>query len=188
MKPLILVILALSICLFIIQSFQSELVFYRDLINQGEWWRLLTGNFVHSNYPHLLLNLAGLWILGFLFIDHFKVKTFIFSIIFIGVFVGLGLYYFDLDLQKYYGFSGILYGLFIVGGANAIIQKDYFNGILITVFIIVKLIWDLIYGGSASSEELIGIPVAVHSHLYGIIAASFISFLLFLQYFISKTN
>jgi len=181
MKPLIFVILALSICLFIMQLFQGELVFYRDLISQGEWWRLLSGNFVHSNYPHLFLNLAGLWILGFLFIDHFKVKTFIFSIVFISFFVGLGLYYFDLDLQKYYGFSGILYGLFIVGGISAVIQKDYFNGILIIVFIIAKLIWDLIYGGSTSSEELIGIPVAVHSHLYGIIAASVISFYIFLR-------
>ena len=183
MKPLILAISLLSICLFITQIFQNDLVFYRDLINQGQWWRIFSGNFIHSNYPHLLLNIAGLWILGFLFIDHFKVRTFIFSIIFLGLSVGFGLYYLDIDLQKYYGFSGILYGLFVVGGMNALIEKDYFNGISIMTFIIGKIIWDFIYGGSLSSEELIGIPVAINAHMYGVVTACLIGMSLYAKSF-----
>ncbi len=180
MKPLILVILVLSLGFFITQLFQEALVYHRDLIKQGEWWRIITGNFIHSNYPHLFLNLSGLWILGFLFLDQLKTKTFIFSILLLSLFIGLGLYFFDTTLQKYYGFSGVLYGLFIIGGVSALIEKDYFNGIAVLVFVLAKLIWDLIYGGNASSEALIGMPVAVHAHLYGIVSACVLGIVLYI--------
>lgn len=34
------------------------------LVFSGEWWRLITANFVHINLFHLLPNMMGLWILG----------------------------------------------------------------------------------------------------------------------------
>ena len=180
LNPLILSILILSVIIFIAQFFQSDLVFYRDNINTGQWWRVISGNFVHSNYPHLFMNLAGLWIFGFLFIDSFPLKTFFTSILLLSFCVGLGLYLFDLNLQKYYGFSGILYGLFLVGAATAIFKKEYLTGIAVAIVIMAKIIWDLFNGGSASSADLIGIPVAVHAHLYGALGAIVISSILYI--------
>lgn len=177
-NPLILVTLLITIFLIALQFLQEDFVFHHNLIQQGQWWRISSGNFVHSNIPHLLLNLTGLWILAFLFIDTLNAKTFILATLTMSIFVGLGLYYLDPELIKYYGFSGILYGLFLLGGTLTILDKDYFTGISVTLFIIGKLIWDLLYGGSASSEELIGIPVAVNAHLYGAIGAVFISILI----------
>ncbi len=180
MKPLIQAIIAFSLLLIISQFFIDELVFDRNGIAQHQWYRIVTGNFVHSNYPHLLLNLAGLWIVGFLFIDSMSVKTFIFSSIILSLFVGLGLYFFNPELIKYYGFSGALYGLFLIGATTVILQKDFVTGLLLYVFIIGKIIWDLFNGGSASSAELIGVPVAIHAHLYGAIGAIIISLFLIL--------
>ena len=40
----------------------GSLVFDRTLIDQGEWWRLLSGHFVHFSGAHLAADLAG-WIL-----------------------------------------------------------------------------------------------------------------------------
>lgn len=153
------------------QFFLNEFVFHRQLIQQGEWWRIISGNFVHSNIPHLLLNLSGLWIMAFLFIDTLSTKIFIIATFIMSTSIGIGLFYFEPELIKYYGFSGILYGLFLLGGTLTILAKDYFTGVSVTVFITGKLIWDLIYGGSPSSEELIGIPVAVNAHLFGSIGA-----------------
>ena len=182
LKPLILGILALTIILLLAQFFRNELAFYRTAIDLGQWWLVLSGNFVHSNYPHLFLNFTGLWIFGFIFFDNLPLKTFIISILLLCVSVGIGLYLFNPELQKYYGFSGVLYGLFLVGATTAILAKDWLTGITVALFIIGKIIWDLIYGGSSSSAELIGVPVAIHAHLYGAIGALFISVGLYLTH------
>ncbi len=178
-KLLIFAVLFITFSLVAMQFLQDTLVFHRRLIEEGQWWRIISGNFVHANTAHLLLNLSGLWIMAFLFIDTLSVKTFIISSLIMSIFVGLGLFYLDPSLLKYYGFSGVLYGLFFVGGVTSILSKDYFTGISVILFVIVKLIWDLIYGGNASSEELIGIPVAVNAHLYGIIGAFIIGVFLY---------
>ena len=39
-------------------------VFDRAAIEQGEWWRLLTGHWVHSDGGHALWNIAALVVLG----------------------------------------------------------------------------------------------------------------------------
>jgi rhomboid family GlyGly-CTERM serine protease len=180
LKPLILGVLLLSILIIVAQFFRDDFVFYRSQIEVGHWWLLVSGNFVHSNYPHLFMNLAGLWILGFLFIDSLSLKTFIISTLLLGIFVGLGLYYFNPELQKYYGLSGILYGLFLVGAITAILNQDRFTGIITAITIIAKIAWDMVYGGSNSSAELIGVPVAVHAHLYGVVGAIFVGIGLYL--------
>jgi len=171
-KPLILAILGLSVLLIILQFFQNEIVYHRTNISEGQWWRIITGNLIHSNYTHLALNLAGLWILGFLFIDSLKIKTFIFSIVFLCLIVGTGLYIYTPELDVYYGFSGVLYGLFLIGAFSAILQHDYFTGISVALLLFFKVAWDLFKGGSLTSEKLIGIPVATDAHLYGVLGAS----------------
>ncbi|MCK5663613.1 MAG: rhombosortase [Thiotrichaceae bacterium] len=182
MKSLILGIFALTIALLITQYFRDDLVFHRNAIELGQWWLVLSGNFVHSNYPHLFLNLTGLWIFGLVFFDNLPLKTFIISTLFLSTSVGIGLYIFNPELQKYYGFSGVLYGLFLVGATTSILAKDWLTGITVALLIIGKIIWDLIYGGSSSSAELIGVPIAVHAHLYGAIGALFISIGLYLTH------
>jgi rhomboid protease GluP len=34
------------------------------LINEGQWWRLVTPMFIHVNFLHLLVNMYSLWIVG----------------------------------------------------------------------------------------------------------------------------
>jgi len=186
-KALLMSILGLSSMLVIGQWFQNDLFFNRNDINQGEWWKILSGNFTHSNIPHLLLNLSGLWLLGMLFIDSLSSKSFIFSSAFLVAIVGLGLYFFTPELTGYYGFSGVLYGLYFVAAVCAILDNDLFTGISVALLISGKIIWEYFTGGSQASAELIGIPVANDAHLYGFIGAIAITvFLLFNRYLKSK--
>ena len=103
-KTLIVSILILSLILIVGQWFQSDLFFNRNDINQGQWWKIFSGNFTHSNIPHLLLNLSGVWLLGILFIDSLNSISFILSTTFLSLVVGLGLYLFNPELNGYYGF------------------------------------------------------------------------------------
>ncbi len=177
------VVISLTVLFFIAQLLQVDFVFNRSQIESGQWWRVISGNLTHSNYPHLLLNLSGLWILCFLFIDTLNAKTFIFSSAFLCLIVGLGLFYFTPQLENYYGFSGALYGLFFVGGINAALNKDIFTGLSVATLILGKISWDFFQGGSTSSEELIGIPVATDAHQYGLAGAILISVLLAFYHF-----
>ncbi|MEE9310289.1 MAG: rhombosortase [Cocleimonas sp.] len=182
LKPLILGIIGLSLVMIMAQFFRDDLAFQRLSISLGQWWLILSGNLVHSNVPHLFLNIAGLWIFGFLFFDNLSLKTFLLSCLLLCGSVGIGLYLFNPELQKYYGFSGALYGLFLVGATTSIINKDWFTGIIVALFIAGKIGWDFAFGASESSADLIGIPVAVHAHLYGAIGAIIISTGLYLSH------
>jgi rhomboid family GlyGly-CTERM serine protease len=186
-RSLLITILGLSLLFFLSQLIQESMVFNRTNIENGQWWRVLTGNLTHSNYPHLLLNTTGLWILSFLFIDSLNTKTFIIWTALLSSSVGLGLYYFTPELQKYYGFSGVLYGLYFISGISATLKKDYFTGISVVVLVVGKVIWDFFKGASTSSEQLIGIPVATDAHFYGLLGALVISGATFL-YHLKKTT
>lgn len=168
-SPAWLLAIALSaLMLFALQWFRNDLLFERTLINNGEWWRLISGNFVHNTLNHLYMNLLGLLLLGLLFHEHFTIKWFAVSTFFLSIIVGLGLYFYAPNLNMYVGFSGILYGLYLVAAINAIKHKDLITGIGILVIIIGKLFWDLLDPTlNDSSAELIGISIATESHWLG---------------------
>lgn len=181
-KFLLISIIGISLILIIGQILQTDILFDRNAINSGHWWKLLSGNFTHSNIPHLLLNLSGVWLLGMLFIDTLTSKTFILSTLFLALIVGFGLFYFTPELNRYYGFSGILYGLYFIAAVSAILKNDRFTGISVALLIAGKIIWDYFTGGNQSSAELIGIPVANDAHLYGFIGAIIIVIFLLMNW------
>ena len=183
-KNLLISVILISVILVIGQLFQGDIFFNRNDINQGQWWKLLTGNFTHSNIPHLLLNLSGLLLLVLLFIDSLNYRTFILSILFLAAFVGIGLYFYTPKLTGYYGFSGVLYGLYFVAAISAILVGDLFTGISVALLIAGKTLWDYFNGGSQASAELIGIPVANDAHLYGFIGSLLIMVLLLCNWYL----
>ncbi len=185
-KILLISVLIITVILIVGQWFQSDLFFNRDDINQGQWWKIFTGNFTHSNIPHLLLNLSGIFILMLLFIDTLTSRTFIFSIVFLACVVGIGLYYFTPELNGYYGFSGVLYGLYFVAAVGAILASDIFTGVAVAILIAGKILWDYFAGGSQASAEMIGIPVANDAHLYGFIGSIFIAVFLISKVYLNS--
>jgi len=175
-------VIGISLILIIGQLLQSEFVFERNAIQSGQWWKIISGNFTHSNVPHLLLNLSGLCLLTLLFVDSLTPKIFILSVLLLSFIVGLGIFYFTPEINRYYGFSGILYGLYFIAAVCAIITNDKFTGVSVALLIAGKVIWDYFTGGNQSSAELIGIPVANDAHLYGFIGSLFITIFLVLNW------
>jgi len=188
MRKILPTLLTLSLIMIALQFFQDALVFKRSNIASGEWWRLVSGNFVHTNYPHLALNLTGWWIMGLLFFDSFQSKKILLSTLFLSLFTGSCLYLFSTNLEWYAGFSGVLYGLFLVGAITAILQKDYLFGIGVALLIIGKVLWGHFMGESKSSAELIGVPVATDAHLFGITGAIIIGIVLALIHFTQESS
>lgn len=155
------------------------LAYYHTGIEQFELWRLITATFCHTNFNHLAMNLSGLVITLSLFSHTFKKIKLFPLILFNSLFISLALFFLETDLMWYVGFSGVLHGLFSYGAINDIHHKDKW-GYILACGIIVKVIYEQIFGAEQSTIELIGANVIVNAHFYGLIAGV-------LFYFLNKT-
>ena len=89
-------------------------VFDRIAIAQGEWWRLITGHWVHSDLEHATWDIGALLVLGLLFESRLKGKLFtVLALSTLGI--DLWLWYALPSLNYYCGLSGILNGLLALG-------------------------------------------------------------------------
>jgi len=146
----------------------SLLAFRRDGITNGEYWRLFTGNLLHTNQWHLLMNLAGLWVLLLLYKPHFYALNFTLLFSALCLLQGLGLYFFYPALLGYVGLSGMLHGLFTYGAIRDI-STGLKSGYWLLLGVIIKVAYEQIFGASNQVTQMIGARVATEAHLVGVI-------------------
>lgn len=176
-------------CVFQVLNFQVPLRYGRtEILESGQWWRILTGNLVHLGYPHLLLNLAGLILITLLLAHALTARQWAFTGLCSMLGVSFGLLIFDPQLVWYVGLSGALYGL-LLGGAIAEFRNHKPIACLIGAYTIGKIIWEQLYGAVESSEAITGGNVIVNAHLYGMIAGAVaVLALLALEYVKNKSS
>jgi len=138
----------------------------RTPIINGEWWRLLSGNFVHLSWEHLLMNLAGLALIWLLLERLLTLGQWLTVITGSSLAVGLGLLIFNPQIDWYVGLSGMLHGMFVAGLIQNI-RRGYRLEWLLLAALIAKLIWEQFNGALPGSTELAGGSVIVDAHLYG---------------------
>lgn len=156
------------------------LAYDRIAILQGEWWRLITGGWLHHNLNHLLMNLlawgliylllpqrlAGYRSVGLLILQVVLVDAFLFALV--------------PATHFYWGLSGALHGLFAIC-ALLMIQQRECQGWWWLLGLFVKLGWDLLRTDSVTTE-LIGTRVHVESHVIGAVSGVLTGLLLLLWY------
>lgn len=146
--------------------------FDHGLIANGHYWLLLSGHFVHLNWMHWGLNMAGLAIVAFFFSPYGSVLQWLLVSAISAIFVGLGLFWLNPDVTTYVGLSGVLHGLFIFG---ALRETRFYpaSGYALLVLLTAKLIWELMNGALPGSEELTSGRVITDAHFYGALGGLF---------------
>lgn len=137
----------------------------RAAIDDGQVWRLLTGNLVHINATHLALNLLGLAGVTAVWgreLGSWRVLAAVFSGSALAV--GLGLWFTTPELAWYSGASGALHGLFAAGlvlatGTGRLFRLVAALGLLAKLAIETRL--------DTGTAELIGAPVIHAAHQWG---------------------
>ena len=157
----------LSFTLMVLNT-NDLLEFHRDKIAAGEIWRIFTGQFVHANPTHLLLNIVGIGFIWLLHAEHRTQSQYYIHNAFLALWTGLGIWLFVPDIKVYTGLSGLLHGV-IVWGALKDIQVGMRSGILLFIGIWAKLAWEQWAGPSAEVGALIQSRVAIEAHLIGAI-------------------
>jgi rhomboid family GlyGly-CTERM serine protease len=162
-----LLVIAISAMLYIAEPTSSLwLAFDRDAIEQGQWWRLLTGNFLHTNVNHLLLNLAAVVLLWSLHGEYYRTGHYAVMLVLLSLGVSVGIYAFEPKMQWYVGLSGILHGVF-VWGAYQDIRQGLTSGWLLMIGVWVKILNEQLFGPSVGIAQLIQASVAIDAHLFG---------------------
>ncbi|WP_414830944.1 rhombosortase [Alteromonas sp. H39] len=173
----------LLVATLVIIAFYAEpasgqwLAYDRYAIEGMETWRIITGNLVHTNGYHLLLNLAGLALLWLLHGEHYRISRFLKVFIWCCFGTSAGMYIMSPDLIWYAGLSGALHGVF-VWGACMDIRKGLRSGWLLLIGVAVKLGYEQYTGSSDDVAALINATVAVDAHLYGAISGVLIFLLM----------
>lgn len=159
----------LALLAFIFDDKVSELLIYdRNLIITGEYWRLITGHFFHSNGNHFMLNIAAVALLWALHGQYYQYKNYLIVFTVSAIVCSLGIFWFAENIVLYVGLSGVLHGFF-VWGALMDIKHHEKTGYLLLIGVIAKILHEQFYGASADVELLIGATVATDAHLYGAI-------------------
>ena len=164
------IIIFISLLMFIFQP-HSDYLFaydYRE-IQQGEWWRIISNSFCHTNLPHFLMNCLGLITITILFIKTFKQSSIWPLFIFSSIFISFCIYFIEAENMRYVGLSGVLHGFFAYGVCRDCLRKDRW-GYILGGALIMKLVSEQYIGSSLATIELINAPVLVNAHFYGAIA------------------
>mgnify|MGYP001424668137 CR=1 FL=1 len=136
----------------------------RTAITNGEVWRIVTGHFTHSNFYHLAMNLAAMWLICAIFKPSKRRLTTL--IIINSVFVGLLLY--TTSYTNYVGLSGILHGLIANLALREALNGNRSSWIIVAV-LMVKIFLENTLGTSITTSELIQTKVAYEAHTFGAI-------------------
>lgn len=149
---------------------REALRYDRLAIHAGQLWRLLSDNFVHLSWWHLLLNELGVLVFVLLCPEPIEWTVWVRRLVLLGLGMSVGLYFAAPKLTHYVGLSGVMHGLFVLGLGRQVLKKDLIAlGCL--AYLIGKLGWELLAGAPVSDEAAIGGRVALESHLWGAISA-----------------
>ena len=152
-------------------EWQYPLVYQRDNFH---WYQLLTANLIHENTRHLLLNLLGLVLIGFLARRCMSGPQF--AVILVFGFVGAVLAehvlgqppYMSITVAETRGLSGALHGLLAASMLHLAVARDRF-ALIVLCGLLLKVSVEAFQGESLVSSGSVEL-VAVMGHFGGTIA------------------
>jgi len=142
----------------------------RSAILNGEIWRLFSCHFVHLNWSHLGMNMAGFALIWILFGRLLSNLEWLALLVPSCLLVALGLLAFEPKLQGYVGFSGVLHSIIVAACLFDIAAKRK-EGLYLLIAVGLKILYEQLFGPLPGSEATAGGKVIVDAHLYGVLVA-----------------
>ncbi|WP_237465070.1 rhombosortase [Vibrio stylophorae] len=143
-----------------------QIEWQQQAIHDGQYWRLVTGNFGHTNWAHLTMNLAALWLLTGIYgryLHHWRLSVLLLLLSF-----ALGLWMLDSQITRYLGLSGVLHGMASYGAVqDCATPKMRWQGWGMLAAISLKMIAEQCYNFDWGSAALIGAHILTIAHLRG---------------------
>ncbi|MCP1675568.1 rhomboid family GlyGly-CTERM serine protease [Natronocella acetinitrilica] len=143
----------------------------------GEWWRGLTGHWVHLGREHLVLNMLSLAILTLLVGPWLGPAGMLLTAPLAAIGISAAFWLLHPELFWYAGLSGVTAALWAAGAIRGFRGGSWFAA-LVLLALVAKLAADFFTTAPVSVSQLIGGPVVIQAHLYGALAGVCIGLLL----------
>ena len=165
-------VVSLMLLMLLLQIIGPEMFRYeiRLIRIDLQWWRVLTGHWVHANWVHYLMNMTGFTLCLALTGVSWKLWQWGWRILLLSLGISAGLYLGHPDLGWYVGFSGVLFGLYVLAAVSSLHQQLVMSLILLLV-IAGKIILEQWSSVNITTSDWIEVPVMVDAHLYGVLMA-----------------
>ena len=150
-------------------DFQT-LRYQQDWVSQGEYWRIFSAHWVHVNTPHLLLNALGLLLCMGITSPGWSIRRWVIYHFLLVLGISILFTLLSPELQWYAGYSGVLYGIFMLAAID-LYQRDKLIAVLLGIAISTKIVLEQVGGFNVTNSKFIGTLVVIDAHLYGALLA-----------------
>ena len=148
----------------------TELLRYeRASVLEGQWWRLVSGHWVHADARHLGWNVFGILLVWWLFASEYRLRDWALVLLGSTAAIAVGFLAFEPGLDWYVGFSGVLHGAMAAGLVAWLrTARDPLTA-FVTVLFAAKLGWEHVHGALPFTSATLSLPVVHQAHTYGAI-------------------
>ena len=155
----------------LLQAIGPEYFRYQhDWISTGEIWRIVTAHWVHVGWLHLLLNGLGLVICVILTKPGWSIRRWLISSLTLAIGISIMLTLYNSVISDYAGYSGVLYGLYMLAAISLFSSDRLVAGLVITA-IVIKVLMEQFNFYDFNTSDIIGAHVVIDAHLYGLLMA-----------------
>lgn len=138
------------------------------MIEHGQWWRVLSAQFIHLSWFHLGRDVLALAMIWFGFGTYLSERGWIVLFVWNALVICTGLYLFDPALQWYEGLSGVLYGYLVCAGLLQWATRPWLGAVVVSGTALFALS-GVIFGPLPGQDVGLGGPVIPMAHLLGVL-------------------
>jgi rhomboid family GlyGly-CTERM serine protease len=136
----------------------------RVAIQQGEYWRLVTGHLVHDSWSHLIENLAGVGLVAALFPSDYSLRQWLVLALASLLCIDIAFVWLEPQLEWYVGLSGVLHGLLAAGTVAWWRFEANVLAVGLTAIFLGKMAYEQFFGSLPSASDM---AVVSEAHVYG---------------------
>lgn len=169
-----------TICILIAMggdNARSALRYESTFLENGHYYRAVTGHLTHLGFPHLGLNLLGLSGVWAIYADCFSARIWTFITLLCSVGISLGLYALNPNITHMAGLSGTLHGLLAAAitfkllhwkkKKNATREPLPIEDVIMLIGLWTKIAYEHYVGSVPLTETLSEGSVITDAHIYG---------------------
>jgi rhomboid family GlyGly-CTERM serine protease len=152
-----------AVAVYLIPGASALLIFDRAAIGDGEWWRVVTGSWVHLSISHLAYDGVAVLIAGWL-LERYGAP--LRSIVMASaIAVGLAVLFGLPEIARYGGLSGIAYALVAYLALSGLAERGAWRWLCATTLLVLvaKLAYELSTGRFLlvpTGDEIVAVPLA----------------------------